>query len=347
MGFHETPVRWSGVLVVGIVSVLGTAPALAQEQPNAVAVPPTPTLGGPREISLETAEQALRAARQHQDAGRFLEARDQYLRITRAPLPEDAREARKVIHAAARAELEELDTKLAYVSVVVQGTTTAPITVVRDNEQLPATSLGVPLPLLPGKHRFQASTAELRSMPVVVTLEPGGVDTVVLTLGTLADDHPGAAPSTLASDREWRFAASSSGPEAPGATSLPSDRPLSERPLMIGALGALGVGVVGVSLGSYFFLSNPSSEEADRLFESCSRRPNPCSAAERETINDLDSAAQSRQSAWGWGSMLVGVSGLATSGVLYVMDRNQDASRRAARVTPVVGASYLGVAGTF
>ena len=144
------------------------------------------------------------------EAGTLLDARERYLRLLResrakAAAAESAAASAVSAEVEARAELSALQARLAYVSVLVQGPAGADTRVTCDGQPLPAGSLGVPLPLLPGRHEFQALSNELESATVVLTLEAGAIEMVSLTLPTPGDETSWPL-ITLSSSRcrRWR-----------------------------------------------------------------------------------------------------------------------------------------------
>src|SRR5882672_8884201 len=86
----------------------------------------------------------------------------------------------------AEKELEAIEPRVPYVSVVVQGGGPKPVTVAMDGVQVPAALIGVPRPIDPGEHRFEAVSEGMDSAVSSIAVREGRSETVMLTL------HPAA-----------------------------------------------------------------------------------------------------------------------------------------------------------
>src|SRR5690606_8024682 len=106
-----------------------------------------------------------------------------------------APEAFKRAKAEATDELAALEPRIPYVSVVVQGAGPDPITVNMDEVQIPPTLVGIPRPIDPGDHKFQAFAPGLESNATTITLKEGARETVVLTLQPAAATKVAGAAS--------------------------------------------------------------------------------------------------------------------------------------------------------
>ncbi|HEY0467269.1 MAG TPA: hypothetical protein VGC79_23875, partial [Polyangiaceae bacterium] len=88
----------------------------------------------------------LYLARSSAKLGRLVSAREYYLKLTQERLPASASKPFKDAQASGDKELAELEPRVPYVSVVVQGANAKEVQVVRDDEALPQALLGVPHP---------------------------------------------------------------------------------------------------------------------------------------------------------------------------------------------------------
>ena len=227
--------------------------------------------------------------------------------------------------------------RFAYVSVLVQGTPGPDTRVTCDGQALPIHSLGVPLELSPGRHAFQAFSAELESASVALELGPGAVETVMLTL---------TPPGT---ETEWR----ASGPTpavAPrhGAGAGPDrDRGVAwgERPYLVTAWASLGVSALSLGVGTYWALSSASLANGDALYATCN--PVGCSGVERARIRQLDDAAESSKTNRMLGAFAIGGVSLATAAVMFYIDGQSRATEQAVQLTPLLGPGYAGLRGSF
>jgi hypothetical protein len=290
-------------------------------------------------------QEGLEAARHRADSGSLLEAREQYLLVLRksrakTAAAESAAAHAAALEAAARAELAAVEARLAYVSLLVQGPATAGTRVTCDGQLLPTGSLGVPLPLLPGRHEFRAFSTELESPTVALTLEPGAVETVSLTLPTPVDED--AWPEIKPMPLDAPLAAAAPAP-------LPKDRlrpelTWTDRPYLIAAWASVGVAVVSLGAGSYWAFGSSRSDRADALYGDCAPRCTPTEISEIRLLDDgAAAAARTRAVA----AFTLGGVGLVTAGALFFLEQKRVAKARAAHVTPVVGLGYAGLNGRF
>ncbi len=194
----------------------------------------------------------LYLARAQEKLGRLVKARENYNRVLRERVGADSPEAFRQAQTSAQQEVGAVDARLAAVTLKVEGEKGA-VTVTMDGEKVPPALIGLPLPVDPGSHTFQATGTNLKSDPVTVTVSEGGKNSVSLLVksapGTV---DPFAAP--VAATTVPAGAASSS------TTAPPSTPTETERPVQTGvyiglaATGALaiGAGITGVlALGKH------------------------------------------------------------------------------------------------
>jgi hypothetical protein len=280
----------------------------------------------------------LFAARSLVKVGRLVEAREFYLTLSRERLPEDAPRVFREAVAAGNKELDEIEPRIAHVSVVVQGSGSNEVKVTRDSRPVPSELVGVPHPVDPGKHEYQAFAEGMESAPTSVTLKEGGRETVVLTLQPI----PG-----------WTKPVAPAGTTSPGGASTGSstgdaqvDRSSAGgvSAWRVGAYVGFGVAAVGAGLGTYFLLdSSNKRQDADSRYAECTREDN-CLARKKE-IDAVDAEADDLRTK-GVVSLVIGGVGLASAVTFLLVDpgRSGEASTG---VRPVIGLGYAGIDGRF
>lgn len=271
----------------------------------------------------------LHIARAHEKLGHLVEAREAYLKVTREALPADAPKVFRQAVEQANSELDALEPRVPRVSVVVQGDSSTPIKVLMNGKPVPDGLVGVPRPMNPGDYEFQASAEGAESSPVRLTVREGTNETVVLTLTRSASS---TAPAP--------------GPAQPASETLTQDTGDSEtRPstLRIASYASLGVGVVGVGLGTIFALRSTSKRnEANDI---CSLEGEfSCPENRRDEVEQLDSDADSAKTMSIVG-FIVGGAGIAAGVTLYLM--SDEDTGQAASITPWAGLGSVGVRGRF
>jgi len=280
----------------------------------------------------------LYLARAQEKAGRLVKARENYNKILREKLTPDAPDAFRNAQSSAQQEVGPLDARVAAVTVKLEGEKGA-VTVTMDGEKVPPALVGLPLPVDPGSHTFEAAGTDLKSEPVSVKVTEGARDTISLIVKV--------APGTLAPGAVAPAQPPISTPAPTQTTTAPS--PASEansgsggNGLKIGGYVALGVGVVGVGLGTVFLLSAKSKKsDADDLCSSAAG----CPLSKRSEVDSLDSDYKSAGtlSVIGYG---VGAAGLITGTTLLLLSGNKR-SETAAGVSPWIGYQSAGLSGRF
>lgn len=281
----------------------------------------------------------LYLARASAKLGRLVSAREYYLKLTQERLPQTASKPFRDAQAAGDKELTELEPRVPYVSVVVQGTNAKEVQVIRDEQALPQALLGVPHPEDPGTHTFKAIANGMESAPSTILLKEGAHETVLLTLNAVAPD-PAATTGKVTTG--------SSGFTDNGGGDTPSSN--SRGPGMrIAAYSGIGLGAIGVGIGTFFLVKSANTQkEADGLYDSCTMDcDNPVFVAQ---VKDVDDRAMS-QRVTGAVTTIVGGAFLATGITLLIVDLNSSSSHTEAgsRVTvqPILGLGYAGLSGRF
>jgi len=279
----------------------------------------------------------LYLARSNAKLGHLVSAQEFYLKLTQERLPSNASKPFRDAQAAGDKELAELEPRIPYVSVMLQGPKAADAQVTRDGEILPAALIGVPHPEDPGTHTFKASATGMESAPMTVTLKEGVRETVTLTLVAVAGATEGAAAGAGAAKGNTGF-----GADAEADTS--STRGPGMR---IAGFSGIGLGAVGVGIGTYFLIKSASTQsKADDLYNQPCMDPIDHTCNETE-VDSIDKSA-SEQRTVGIVSTIAGGAFLTTGIILLVVDSS--ASRpepQAARIQPVFGLNYAGLSGRF
>ena len=279
----------------------------------------------------------LYLARGNAKLGHLVSAREYYLKLTQERLSASASKPFRDAQAAGDKELNELEPRLPYVSVVVQGTGAKDVQVTRDGERIPQPLLGVPHPEDPGTHTFKAVAESMESAASTVTLKEGAHETVLLTLSPTEAPAAAARPSTKTGTAGF-------GSDAPPNT----DQPTSHgNGLRVAGFVVGGVGIVGLGVGTVFLLKSSSSrDKANTLYAAC-RAAHTCDQPEfGDPVNAADSDANSQRTV-GAVSMIAGGAALTTGLILLIVDASSSHSSASSRVQPMFGLNYAGLSGRF
>lgn len=282
----------------------------------------------------------LYLARAQEKLGKLVNARENYNRILREKYGPESPDAFRQAQTSAQQEASGLDARLASITLKLDGEK-GPVTVTMDGEKVPAALVGLPLPVDPGSHTFVATGANLKSDPVSVTVAQGGKNTLTLIVkpapGTVDPDAPppvaAAAPSASVTP-----GAATQAP--PGTESAPA---AGNSGMKIGGYVALGVGVVGVGVGTLFLLSAEGKKsDGDKL---CNGPDGACPLSQKEKIDSLgnDYKSAGTLSVVGYG---VGAAGLIAGVTLLVLSGSSH-SETTAGITPWVGYQSAGLSGRF
>jgi len=271
-------------------------------------------------------------ARSHAKLGHLIAAREAYLKILQEEVSAKGPRIFAETKAQAEAELADLEPRIPYVSVVVEGAESKEFEVIRDGQVLPSVLVGIPQPVDPGEHTFRAKGKQRESAEVKVMVREGAQETVRLKLdGT---------------------AVASSDPEAHRDGVTPEDSGKPKKGLVVAGYAALGLGVVGGVLGTVFLVqSNNSYHAGDAIFEGCptTQAGADCSQTERDQIAEYDSQGQT-QTIVGATALAVGGAAVVTGVVLLVVGKGKKTKLEApsgAYVQPVIGLASWGLRGAF
>jgi hypothetical protein len=243
--------------------------------------------------------------------GKVVEGTENLGRTAREELGAGAPQAFVTARARARKALAAAMPKLAHAKISVKAPPDANVTVTIDNATLPSANVGEDRALDPGPHLAEASAPGYVTASVPFTLREGGSDAVTLTL--TVDPNAKVATASSATTPDTKPPA----PEPKAAEGAPN---------RTAAYVVLGVGVVGVGLGSVFGLSALSQK--NDLAKAC-----PNSSCTTKQQSDLDSAKRAGTiSTVAFG---VGAAALVVGGVLFfTAPRSQTTAAAPAKASP-------------
>ena len=280
----------------------------------------------------------LYLARSYERLGQLVKARESYIMITNEELPAGASQPILQAHVDAQNELDAIEPRLPTVSVVVQGGGPKPVTVTMDGVQVPPALLGVPRPVDPGEHRFEAQSEGMDSATSTISAREGRSETVLLTLHASADAPVQPVGPAPAAQPPVGY-----GPVAPQPAGGPPPEADSGHAISPFTWVAFGVGAVGLGVGVGFAVSSSSKEdEANKVCPGVGC----ASEADLRRATSLDDDARSAKTISIVGFVVGGV-GVATGATLLVMGMSKKKAETTATVRPWVGLGSAGVSGRF
>lgn len=303
-------------------------------------------------------------ARSYAKNNQFVKARETYMKVIKEQLSPSSPQAFRDAQTSAQDELRSVEPKIAKLTIQVTGAEGASdLAVSVDNNPIPSVMIGIAQPVDPGEHKITAVATGKRAQPQTVTLKEGERSALTLKLELDPNAIPpaptGAAATSGAAAGAAAPPADTAGVAPTGGAAPPVDQGTSSGSsgMKIAGWSAIGVGAVGLGLGTVFILQAGSKRsDADELFEACpaSASGRVCSAETRGQIGSLDSDADSAQTL-SIVSFAVGGVAAATGVVLLVMAGNGSSSAKASapqtasapRWMPLIGPNYAGVAGSF
>jgi len=287
-------------------------------------------------------------ARAYTKLGQFVKAREAYLKITRETLEPKAPPAFREAQTAASNELSTLEPKIAGLTVKVQGGESAKDLTVRiDDVTMSNVLIGARQPIDPGEHKIDATATGLRAQPFKVKLLDGESSVVILKLEVDASAQTGAASAVAASPTSAPSATSASAADASPVADSGAPHG-SSNSMRTGAYVALGVGALGLGIGTVFLLKSQSKHsQADEI---CSLPgPRPCPLSRQAEVDQLDSDGKSAATIGIVGLVVGGIGAAAGVGLLVASgSKGGDAkSASAPGIEPWIGLHSAGVSGRF
>ncbi len=298
----------------------------------------------------------LYLARTYEKLGKFVKARETYLKLVQEQLAADAAKAFISAKADGAKELAALEPRLAYVTIQLTGAQPgAGLRLMVDGNAVPAALAGIPRPTDPGSHAYQAFAEGMQSTQVTLMSKEGTRESVSLSLERV----PGAVLSSTEPGRPGggHSGGAAAGGAAAGATSTAA--PTSTNPLAtdypessssgsgVRTVGfiSLGLGAVGLGVGAYFLVTGLGKQsDADRMFENC-KQTNSCTPLKAE-IEALDDDAVSKLRIGG-AVLAVGGAGVIAGITMIALGGSKSTAARQPAVTPWFGLTSVGLSGTF
>jgi hypothetical protein len=349
----------SAVSVALLTSVLVTGSALAQTDEQRAGARAAAQAGGKAygdgkyadavdlftraESLVHSPVHLLYTARSYEKLGQLVHARETYIKIVNEEQSKTAPEPYKDAKRDAEKELAALEPRLPSVSVVVRGVADVnTVSATMDGQAIPAALIGVPRPVDPADHRFEATAPGYAAQPVQLKVLEGRNETVTLDLQPTGEPIPVATPTPA---------------PVPTAAPTPTPAPVDQSAVDTGSKGpspftwvAFGVGAVGLGVGTVFALKAKSN--ADDANSACQHsgpdgQSNWCTAGDRSKVNGLDDDSRSAKSVAIAGFVVGGV-GLVTGITLLIATSKHEEKPVATRmITPWVGLGSAGVSGRF
>lgn len=210
----------------------------------------------------------LGLARAQVGLGKYVEARENYIRVTREKLPPGSSDAFVRAVASARTEMEGLEAKIAWVIIEISGPSEPQVTI--DGVAVPTASLGVRRAVNPGDHEVQASAPGYLPERERLSIKSGTSHGLLFELEPTPDNAASASARTTTNQAP-------DGPDEadPGAT---------QRTLGFVSLGVGGAGLVlGIITGVL------AMGEHSELEEQC---PNEeCPESQQSTIDAYETTS--------------------------------------------------------
>jgi hypothetical protein len=287
----------------------------------------------------------LYMARASEKQGQLVRAREIYLKMSREQLVAGAPRAFIDAQQSALQELQAIDARLPYLTVTLEGASGSEVRVTMDEKEVPSVLLGVPFPADPGNHVIVATGQGIGSEPLNIVLSEGKRDRV--TLRVIAKS--GGTPGSGVPDKPAEAAPTSNGAVATtGQSQSPSHDPgttsATKPPIL--AYSAIGLGAVGVGLGTVFLLQRSSLQsDGDKAFDECKSRV--CSQNEIDAFLDDDKKAAR---AGTWSVIGYGVGAAALSAGIYLLlthDSKPKTTAYTTRLIPYIGPTQAGATLTF
>jgi hypothetical protein len=265
----------------------------------------------------------LYMARAQKETGLLVEARENLLSLVHEELKPDAPQVFRNAKDSASEELKAVEARLPYVTVTVTGAGTAPVTLTQDGTRISSALLGIPRPVNPGSHKFEATATGLAASATVQISESAHPRVTLELAPSNAVPAAAAAPPPEATP-----ASPTPGADAPPAPSGASPAPATAdsgskmNPLLIGSFVGFGVGVAGLAVGTVFTLKASSkTKEGSQLFDDNNCAETGC-PDQKDQISTLDDQASSARKL-GIVGFVVGGVGVASGVTLFLLSRGK------------------------
>ena len=314
--------------------------------------------------------------------GKYVAAKETFLRLIREDLPPNAPAAFKRAQVDAQAELPKIEAKIGSLRIVLEGVGKRQVTLKLDDQTVPGVLIGVHRPVDPGRHEVIAliggqvagrATVELKpgerrelsvtlaeTLPTVPTAVPLPTATVPpLPTATVPPPLPTVVPTvtpTAAPTAAPTTAPTAAPTATPWAVNVPTGAQRVDltppppgfwsvtRGVGLG-LGLAGLGVVG--LGAFFMVDAGNKQsQSDRLFDTWGSTALADRPALQGRITELDQSAATARTG-GVVSLIVGSSAAIAGFVMLGVGKPSPKQPPKAAVIPWFSGSMLGVRGEF
>jgi len=286
----------------------------------------------------------LYMARAADKLGHLVQAHEIYVKISREQLNAVAPHAFVEAQRSAQQEQLAIEKRISYLTVNIDGAPLANVKVTIDSRSVPNALLGVPFPEDPGSHVLLATASPTeRSDEVKVVLAEGKREQVTLSVHASGSTPGTPVPlATGATDNGAAKALSSPAPSGEATTlSQGTGGSTKSKKTPVLAWASLGVGAVGVGVGTVFLIQRGSkNSDASKAFNDCNARV--CTFAERDHINNLyhSAAHAGTMSLISYG---VGVAAISTGLVLMFTGNSKTSSATGSlHLVPYVGIGHAG-----
>ena len=282
--------------------------------------------------------------------GRFVEARENYLKIGRERLAANAPPAFRRAQSDAETELSQIQGRIGTVTIAVQGDTTG-AELIMDHAVMSAAVIGIPFPVDPGSHVFQVRAGSDVSPEVTVKVGEGERQSVNLRLERSASSarpsggtETGGASSPATSGGA---SANSRLSDSGGSSSAAQDGGKDHKIQNILGISALAVGAVGIGLGTFWTIRGLDEQSlADQVYQRC----NPsmtCGMREKDYIDHQDARSRKFIRHHAVPSFIVGGVGLTAGLLLLLVHPGESSASTAPRFQVTGGPDWIGVSGKF
>jgi hypothetical protein len=270
-------------------------------------------------------------ARSYEKLGSLVKAHEAYLRIMNEQIPASAPDPWRDAKSDAQKESQALEPRIPTVKVDVQPAGQGSVTVTVDGVEILPALLGVPQPIDPGEHRFEAVARGMDRAVVTHSVNEATHDLVVIALRPADGARAGSSSSPAA--------VTSASPQAP--TAPPEADSAGLPPALMWT--AFGVGAVGLTLGTVFAIS--ASKKVADANGICSLPGGACPDDQKSKVNSLDDGARSAKTLATVGFVAGGVGVAAGVTLLMLSPGKKQAASTAAE--PWIGLGSAGVRGRF
>ncbi|MGO8992738.1 MAG: hypothetical protein ACLQVI_05385 [Polyangiaceae bacterium] len=273
----------------------------------------------------------------HIALGKLVQGTEELNRVIHEPLPPNAPPAFTAAQDRAKSAIDAAAARIGKLRIHIEHPAGVKPAVKVDDELVLDAMLDADRPTDPGAHTVSATAQGMKPAETSVTLADAQSQSVALTL--VPDPNAVVAPPTpTATEPTGTTPAPATSPAPESTPQAPPPEPKSKTPAFV----ALGVGVVGVAVGSIFGVVALGTKST--LDGECPNKNCP-SSSDQSTINSL--GTQAWVSTIGFG---VGIVGLGVGTVLLVTGGSSSASTKTGKgphVTPYFGPGSAGLTGTF